>query len=605
MKRILILLMAALLILCGCAQNDAQQIAEPSAEATEATFPPGLYVADSPVEQQSGGAIREYALNEAVYPYIGTLADKLLLITSGEKKELLLLMGDEGIPVVRQSLPEDFDPESGAYQTTDNGFIYYDSQSGQAVCLDVNLQEHKRIQLPFEIVGFPVFAADGSEVFYCTGKEVHSVDFEKGLPRLIRSFECNSVELVGAYFNGEILACCVETDGEKTQMVYISSETGENRSTVQSITSLETYKDRYLACYADGVVTQRLFGKLKTDAQLLTAAEGTMASALELNGALCWNADDSNDLHLNFYDLEAGKQMSGIVIPGSGEPHAIRAAGWSHGIWLLTEDPQSHNSVLLQWKIEASRLIEDVPCIAPAFTAESPDEAGLQVCQQRVDEMNDNYGVFVKIWTDAVAVPNELTLVAAHQPEAIDKSLDELEKLLTLFPEDFLRKAANGKLQICIVRSVDGVAEGTHYWADGEAYILLPTGVDVENVFLEQLGFIIDSHVLGNSAEYDYWYKALPSGFEYGEEATYSDGYLSGEGMAFTDAESMGSVTTDRSHIFRQAMKADNAETFQSETMQNKLRRLCVAIRDAWGLKKKSDVYHWEQYLNEPVAYKK
>jgi len=52
-------------------------------------------------------------------------------------------------------------------------------------------------------------------------------------------------------------------------------------------------------------------------------------------------------------------------------------------------------------------------------------------------------------------------------------------------------------------------------------------------------------------------------------------------------------------------MKPDNGELFKSETMQKKLAMLCKAVRDAWNLEKKSDVYPWEQYLTEAIAYQK
>jgi hypothetical protein len=33
------------------------------------------------------------------------------------------------------------------------------------------------------------------------------------------------------------------------------------------------------------------------------------------------------------------------------------------------------------------------------------------------------------------------------------------------------------------------------------------------------------------------------------------------------------------------------------------LRQICLAILDAWRLERKSDIYTWEQYLQESIAY--
>ena len=119
---------------------------------------------------------------------------------------------------------------------------------------------------------------------------------------------------------------------------------------------------------------------------------------------------------------------------------------------------------------------------------------------------------------------------------------------------------------------------------------------------MKGLGYVVDSHVLGNSSKYDYWDALNPEGFVYG---TADEAYLSGEQRAFADATSMNSAVEDRSRILYEAMKPDNADMFQSEIMQKKLLLLCQAIRDAWNLQWKKETYPWEQYLTESIAYKK
>ena len=60
----------------------------------------------------------------------------------------------------------------------------------------------------------------------------------------------------------------------------------------------------------------------------------------------------------------------------------------------------------------------------------------------------------------------------------------------------------------------------------------------------------------------------------------------------------------DRARIMEYAMMPDNAACFESEIMQKKLRQLCLGIREAFGLKKSTEVFIWEQYLNEPLNQK-
>ena len=102
---------------------------------------------------------------------------------------------------------------------------------------------------------------------------------------------------------------------------------------------------------------------------------------------------------------------------------------------------------------------------------------------------------------------------------------------------------------------------------------------------------------------FDYWNGLNPEGFVYG--SALNSTLVTGAKRAFVDNESMESATIDRSRVFWQAMEPDNSAMFQSETMQNKLNMLCRGIRDAWRLEKETDIYPWEQYLAESLAYTK
>ena len=61
----------------------------------------------------------------------------------------------------------------------------------------------------------------------------------------------------------------------------------------------------------------------------------------------------------------------------------------------------------------------------------------------------------------------------------------------------------------------------------------------------------------------------------------------------------------DRARVMEYAMMEGNEHYFRSEIMQEKLLVLCKAIREAFGWKKSEEVFRWEQYLNEPIAYQK
>ena len=157
-------------------------------------------------------------------------------------------------------------------------------------------------------------------------------------------------------------------------------------------------------------------------------------------------------------------------------------------------------------------------------------------------------------------------------------------------------------IRICIVRDIGGERISGYHWHDGDPFIILSVGMDIEQAFLDAFSYILDIHVLGNSSVADSWEALNPEGFTYGTENTVL-AFLEGTTRAFADRKGMQSVTDDRATVFYQAMLTDNAETFQSESMQAKLRMLCQAIRDAWRLEQSTESFIWEQYLNEPLAY--
>ena len=59
----------------------------------------------------------------------------------------------------------------------------------------------------------------------------------------------------------------------------------------------------------------------------------------------------------------------------------------------------------------------------------------------------------------------------------------------------------------------------------------------------------------------------------------------------------------DRARIMEYAMLDGYDDYFTSPTMQAKLHQLCLGIRKAFNLEKSPDVYRWEQYLDDSIAY--
>jgi hypothetical protein len=222
--------------------------------------------------------------------------------------------------------------------------------------------------------------------------------------------------------------------------------------------------------------------------------------------------------------------------------------------------------------------------------------------------MNNQYGVAIRIHNNAVNGFGGYAQKTEYQILAIQNCLDRVETVLQKFPENFLYRSTETWIRICIVREItDPMGENQTsalVWYSGNAYIMLTPAANVETELLQAIGYIVDSRVLGNSPLYDYWDEQNPAEFVYGTDRE-NNQYLTGDTRGFITEAGMVSSTEDRCEFFVAAMQPDNEEIFQSETMQKKLRHICLAIRDAYRLEKKTQVYTWEQYLQEPVAYQK
>ena len=595
MRRYFLFLLALLLFLAGCA-NDTMD-PDGTAASTE-TLPAGYYEAGSQLEGQTSGAVRKYILPDAGYRWIKSIGDRLLLATDEEPAQLRVLSGDECIPVAQLQITAEALENCEALF---NGFAYYDKTSHSVLLLDPQLQQTQSVALPSDVTDV-VISQGGDQLFYTLGNEIRSIDISRKLSRLVKTLSAEKHELVGSCFGGKLLICETEDKEGKRDTLYISTENGQTLRTENNILSLYAYEESYLADRMDGIVQQRIVGTLNSEAKLLDVEDVYIKSALELGGVIGYTPGE-NELRLNYYDIVTGKKAAAVTLPGSIVPHAILADRWSGCIWMLASDAVDVEMILLRWDVKASTVQEEKSYISTLFTAENPDTEALTLLEDRASSLNKKYGVRIRIWQEAVKSPGNHILIPEHQISAITDTMDKLEAVLAEFPKSFVSKSISSKVRICLVRSVDAEAKGVQYWAGSNAFIALSTGVDVRSEFLKAFGYVIDSHVLGNSAKYDYWDTLNPTGFMYG--STVDESMAAGENRSFVNIASMASGTADRSHIFWQAMQPENSEMFSSEIMQKKLTMLCKAIRDAWDLERKTETYPWEQYLTKSIAYKK
>ena len=164
-------------------------------------------------------------------------------------------------------------------------------------------------------------------------------------------------------------------------------------------------------------------------------------------------------------------------------------------------------------------------------------------------------------------------------------------------------------MYISLVRSIPGDKPMVQFYENGNAYVVIAANENVADSFLHGVAYVIDSHVLGNSRDYDTWKNLNPKGFDYDYHYYALDShvdskYLTDESRAFVDAYAMTFPREDRSRLFVYAMMDGNESYFTTKTMQAKLKRMCQGIRESYGYEKNGKTYTWEQYLNTSLANK-
>lgn len=593
MKKCFCVLLAVLLLLPGCKKKSAQQTTQPAAEpATN-----GLYDPAHPVEQQTVGAIRAYPLGGNDYAGITVMGSKLLLlkddgtarVLQGENCEVLA-EGNVGLA--------SFDGTD--HSVSAQGIAVYQHDTKEVVLMNPQLQEVNRFALPQDIQGEPVISLESNEIFYCHAGEIRALNLENSVPRLIKSHIVSDQTLTGCYFDGTVIRC-ETTDAEGTEAVlYVSAENGLTLSQDPNVFTLETFGSHYFIRRTDNTVVQNIVGTLENGARSLSlqeADEAVFSEALAMNGIVSYRMSETG-VELSFHDLTLEQTTAQILLTDMQAPVAIAAD--KQYVWIIVQE--GDQQVLYRWDVTLSALTETVPVIAPLYTALAPDTQGLESCGDVADQFHSDYGVRIRIWEDAVPDSGEYTVVPEHQPAVITSMLTQLEPVLQQFPESFLRKTVrSGWIRIGLVRSIDDGKAWVQYWEDGDCCILISSRADVSQAFLEAVGYGIDSCVIGNSRDYDNWDTLNPEGFTYGAEE-YDPAILAGETRAFVNEASLGSPSEDRRQLFIAAVTEGNEELFTSEIMQNKLRRMCEGIREAYGLENKKELYFWEQYLQEPMV---
>ncbi len=601
MKRVFPLLLI-LLVLCGCTAAPSNATVPTEAEDPAATTGPALYDPTHPLEMDTDGAVRVYELTDSGNA-VAVIGDYVVVFSGNVLRSYT---GDNLNLVRERTLQTQEMPGYPDVRITAEALGFYDEVDHSVVILNGALKQVTNVKLSESIQGSLVLADSLDAVYFCTEDAIRVLNLKTGNSQMLRQQGYTAQMLVSGCFGGDILGCEVY-NRDKQYLCYIDSETGALLGTDNKRLSLQTGDEFYFTQVTDGETVDYLFGKIGQQPRSFRPAQpqAQIIPALEM-GAMLTAVETETGLALDYYDLTTGLRTASVTL-GSvcGTVNGSWADGSKNCLWLLVED------VLYRWDLSMTPTGDTAVYTGQRYTAEHPDTEGLAACQQKADAIGEKYGVRIRVSDAPAGCGYKLTHEYLVQP--IENALDELDAALSRYHEKVLQGinsvSGNGKVTISLVREIEGERTVAQYWSGKDACIVLELGEGLEGRVDNGLYHVMDTFLFNNTSELDQWDERNPKGFRYDlNETDYlnrqDDSLLTGDKRAFVDSFSMSYPIEDRAAIFQYAMRSDGAEVFASKTMQQKLETLCKAIRNACGWKKSEEVFLWEQYLEQSIAYK-
>lgn len=626
MKRCLLLILAVLLMLAGCTEGKPEQTQPPAttppAETQVPTTAPSLADPGDPLTAGTDGAIAAFRLEDGECDLAFMGSKPLLFYNDGINPTRLCRLETENYSVEASvELAGILYPGAAGFRATGGNLGYYVESENAVIILDAMLREVSRAVMPEDMEALPLIGADMRTVWYAAGTELRVMDLETGISRPLRQRDCAWISLQEILFDDRVLLCGIGFGDGSYTTEFISTETGETLGSDTGFCRMDAWGDSYFLERTEGVIQEFLFGTEGGAVRTLVPREDSLElnCVLELKGVVGSSWDEISGSSFCLYDLESGKVLSSVPVPGLQYIRSITGDPSGRYIWFLGAGESGRWS-LYRWDTEATPEAEETVYTMARYTREDPDMDGLAQCRARADALEAAYGISLHMQEDVPPVEDYVFDFEFH-PRSYAVALDQLEEVLSQFPEDFFRKlgsvSADGKVHIGLVRDLEGRttnsipdATGVQYWYEGNACLTLKVSTYLSGAFYHELAHVMDTFILNETLEYDDWEALNPQGFRY--DWNYSD-YLTredlslaeGENRAFLNNYSMTYPKEDRAELFAAAMDPYAADYFSAPILQEKLTRICKGIRDAFGLKKDERTFPWEQYLEKSLAYVK
>ncbi len=600
MKRWLALLAIALLF-SGCS-NATPQENDDSPPATLPQIPslmaPALYDENNPVEEATGGAVKAYLPENGFCNYIASMGRNIVLF--GEDS-VMLLRGERLAEVASVKIPDLPMPDSGMLQIRSDGIAYYDVRENQIIFLNQFFREVGTFSLPEGIKGGVYLTPDWKQFFYCSPEGVHALNLDTGVSRLLKAQKADWQGINGGFLNGTVLRCSLTQEDGTERTMLLSAQTGTVLAEGDYLQKMQGNGDCYYVKadknYIFGVLDEQPINlKLEEKGKLYPIPDGKGAIFLIKTKTGC---------RLDYYDIVSGKRAASVNLNDITKLSGVFGANGM--IWFTVGD------TLYRWNTEQSPVQDQRTYIVPHYHYGNPDEQGLADIGLQVEQLEKRYGVEILYWNEVEGLaPWDYSFTVEYRTEPYAAYLSKLENTLAKFPKGFFKKISkwsdSGKLNILLVQGIYGGGEtdkyasasGIQYHANGDAYIALSVGENLDSWFYHELGHLLDNRIMSTTNAYSNWKSLNPWDFKYDNDYIKNQDrtdtkYLEGERRHFVDFYSMSFAVEDRARIFEYACMPGNEEIFASAPMQRKLKTVCQGVRKAFDLDDEN--YLWEQYL--------
>ena len=600
MKRILILT-ALCALLCGCAS--AAQPPEHTAPSPTLAAPSAL-TPGSRLRWEEHGDVRIFPISGEPVQGIRAWGENLLLFTGEEQTTLTVLSSGDYTVAGSTELSFLLGPEDPTLAFHGESFSFFDPGASQTLVLASSCRCIQRIPKAEAQCTCQVLSRDGQTLYYSTPEAIRAWELTTGIHRTVKELSGAAWTVAGTGWQDSVLLCRTDTP---PGAALLDAHTGHQLASVPADFALTTQGDTFFASFTLGQVQSLVYGTCVNTAKTLLPEDYSGRSFFlpASRRALCVSRAGEDTCTLTLYDLESGGKGESLSLTSSCP---IAAAEAPEGVWLLLNREADSGATLCLWSPASDSFSG---CCCEDYR---PGEAAMAQCRALADSIGMKHGIRILIGDEAAAQePWDYALQPENRTQLLRRELEALDRWLSNYPEPILRDTAShfDSFTICLVQSLTGrgtggslnTAAGVQFFKGNHSYLALALGKYAERTLYHELLHAMSTHLLTHSSALDRWEALNPSSFSY--DYSYETNAVRDSGIYlrrgqeyFVDTYSMSFPKEDQARVMEYAMLPRNGDLFASPHLQQKLRALCLAIREAYGLEDDPQVFLWEQYLN-------